>query len=135
MSIIIFLEIESGALHELEQVRGLINVFSYFNYRNRLEPLLVVVLLLCSLQLPTAFHALVLKMLRSTPLGWHERPRSLPRVEIASETALLHKAVDSGWVSVALKHVPIQVVPPSEVVVAEAAYEPGAMSPPHVPLM
>lgn len=134
MSFIIFLEIESGALHELEQVRGLIYVFGYFNDLNRLAPLLVVVLLLCSRQLPTAIDAGVLNMPRSTPLGWHERPRGLPRVEIASETALLHQAVDSGWVAVALPLVPIEVVPPREVVVAEAAYEPGTMTSPHVPL-
>ena len=106
MSLMIFLEFESGALHELEQVRGLINVFGSFNYRNRLAPLLVVVLLLCSRQLPTTFDAGVLTMLRATPLGWHERPRGLPRVEIASETALPHQAVDSGWVAVALSLVP-----------------------------
>jgi hypothetical protein len=134
MSLMIFLEFESGALHELEQVRGLINVFGSFNDRNRLAPLLVVVLLLCSRQLPTAYSAGVLAMLRATPLRRHERPRGLPWVEIASETALPHKAVDSGRVAVALPLVPIEVVPAREVVVAEAAGEPGAWSPPHVPL-
>ena len=101
MSFIILPELESGALHEHEQVGGLIDVFGYFNYRYRLAPLLLVVLLLCSRQLPTTIDAGVLNMTRSTPLGWHERPRGLPRVEIASETALPHQAVDSGWVTVA----------------------------------
>ena len=73
-------------------------------------------------------------MLRTTPLGWHEGSRGLHRVEITSETALPHQTVDSGWVAVALSLVPIQVVPPREVVVAEAADEPGASYPPHVPL-
>ena len=98
---IIFRELESGALHEFEQVGGLIDVFGNFYNLNRLAPLLVVVLLLSSRQLPTAFDAGVLNMLRATPLRLHERPRGLPRVHAASETALPHQAVDSGWVIVA----------------------------------
>ena len=76
MSMVIFGELVSGALSELEQVGVRIDVFGCLNNGNlRLAPLLVVALLLGIRHLPTAFSAHVLAMLRSTPLGWHERPR------------------------------------------------------------
>ena len=77
----------------------------------------------------------MLAMHRSTPLRRHERPRGLPRVEVAPEAALPHHAVDSGWVAVALPLVAIEVVAATIVMVAEAAGEPGAVAPPHVPLL
>ena len=73
-------------------------------------------------------------MLRPTLLGREERLGCLLEVVIHPDLTLAQQAVDSGWVAVAHTLVAIQVVPPREVVVAEAADEPGASYPPHVPL-
>ena len=70
-----FLEGDLGALDELEQVGGRIDVYGGVIDGNRLAALLEVALLGRSCEFIAAYIAHVLAVLGATPLGRHEGPR------------------------------------------------------------
>ena len=74
-------------------------------------------------------------MPRPTHLGRAEGRGCLPGVVVRPDLTLLDQAVEAGSIRVALALVPIQVAPERELVVAEAAGEPGARLPPREPLL
>ena len=125
-----------GAFREFEKIRAGIDVSGRLYYREiRLAILLVVDPLLRTDALLAAFLAGVLSKLRSTLLGWKQGLGCLPGVVVRPDLTFQQDAVETGLVRVALPHVAIEVVPARELVVAEAAGEPGARLPPRKPLL
>ena len=121
---------DSGAFHELEQIWGRVDVSDRLgDLYSRPAPLLVVTLHLCSRHLPAAFVAGVLAMLRTTP------PGGPPGVVVDPDLALAQHAVEPRLVRVAHPLVAVQIVPARELVMAEAAGEPGTRLLPHEELL
>ena len=75
ISILVFLEGDLGALNELEQVGGRMDVFGGVKDANRLAAPLVVALLGGTCESLAAYAAHVLAMLGTTPLVHNEGPR------------------------------------------------------------
>ena len=107
----------------------------FFDIYSRTAPLLKVTLHLCSRHFPAAFVAGVLAMLRTTPPGGHEGPGRPPGVVVDPELALAQHAVEPRLVRVAQPLVAVQIVPARELVMAEAAGEPGTRLLPHEELL
>ena len=74
-------------------------------------------------------------MLRPTYLGRTEGLWCLSGVVVQPDLRLFDQAVEAGYIREALALVPIKVAPEQELVVAEAAGEPGARLPPREPLL
>ena len=95
----------------------------------------MVTLHLCRRQNPAALVAGVLPMLRTTLLGGKESCEFSPGVPVGPEGALAQQAVQPCLVRVARHLVAVQVVPTRELVMAEAAGEPGTGLAPQEPLL
>ena len=127
---------DSGAFHELEQIWGRVDVSDRLgDLYSRPAPLLVVTPHLCSRHLPAALVAGVLAMPRTTPPGGHEGPGRPPGVVVDPELALAQHAVEPRLVRVAQPLMAVQIVPARELVMAEAAGEPGTRLLPHEELL
>ena len=74
-------------------------------------------------------------MFRPTHLTRKEGLECLPGVGVRSDLALFDQAVETGFIRVAHPLMPIDVVPESELVIADAASEPGARLPSREPLL
>ena len=74
-------------------------------------------------------------MLRPTYLGRTEGLGRLPGVAVRPDLTLFDQAVEAGFIRVALPLVPIEVAPERELLMAEAAGEPGARLLPREPLL
>ena len=114
----------------------MLNFFNWLNdaYIGPALPL-VVPPLGSSRQSLAAFIAHVQSMLGPTHLGREEGRGCLPGVVVRPDLTLLDQAVEAGYIRVALALVPIQVASNRELVVGEAAGEPGARLPPREPLL
>ena len=125
-----------GAFCEFEKIRARIDVSCWLYYREiRLAILLVVGPLLRTDAQLTASVAGVLSKLGPTLLGRKQGLGCLPGVVVRPDLTFQQHTVETGFIRVALPLVAIQVVPARELVVAEAAGEPGARLPAGEPLL
>ena len=132
----VFGEFDFGAFCELEQIRARIDVLNWLYDPKLGLALPLVVSLLASIPKHLAASvAGVLGKLGPTLLGRKQGLGCLPGVVVRPDLAFQQHAVEAGFIRVALPLVAIEVVPARELVVSEAAGEPGARLPAREPLL